>query len=243
VSKKKNKVVVPISGGMDSTVLLHYAASKFKNVYAISFDYGQRHIRELQCADYQINNIRDSDEGINVVLNTTVELPFFRQIAAISSLTNNNIAVDKIKDVCGDPQNLNYVPYRNLMLLSIACAYAESVGANTVYHGAAQADSVAGYWDSSPEFISVINNLTALNRRNKIAIEAPLIGLSKKEIVEFGTKMGVDFGHTWTCYEGLDLSCGVCPACSLRLKGFIDANIKDPLEYSRNIPWDHLLRA
>ena len=235
-----SKVVVPISGGMDSTVLLHEAASKFKNVYAISFNYGQRHIKELECAEKQIEAIRDKESEDNVYFNTTIDLPFFNLIKT-SALLDRNIDVAKAKDVMGDPQTVNYVPFRNMMLLSIACSFAESVGANTVYHGAAQADSVAGFWDSSPEFLPLINNVTSLNRRNKIKIEAPLVNKSKREIIEMGISLGVDFANTWTCYEGLEEACGECTACALRLKGFIDAGIPDPVRYSRSIPWDHLL--
>jgi len=236
----KSKVIVPISGGMDSTVLLHYAAANFDNVYAISFDYGQRHKKELEYADYQINVIREGDDEKNVYFNTVVELPFFNLIKN-SALLNREIDVAKAKDVMGDPQTVNYVPFRNMMLLSIACSFAEQFGATTVYHGAAQADSVAGYWDGSPEFLTAINDVTTLNRRNRIKVEAPLINKSKKEIIEMGIELGVDFSRTWTCYEGLDLACGECTACSLRLQGFIQAGIKDPLAYSKDIPWDRLL--
>jgi 7-cyano-7-deazaguanine synthase len=235
-----SKVVVPISGGMDSTVLLHLAASKFNHVYAISFDYGQRHIKELECAEKQIEIIKSKHTDENVCLNTTIQLPFFKLIGN-SALLDQDIDVAKAKDVMGDPQTVNYVPFRNMMLLSIASSFAESVGADTVYHGAAQADSVAGFYDGSPEFLTAINNVTALNRRNKISIEAPLIDKSKKEIIELGVSLGVDFANTWTCYEGLDEACGECTACALRLKGFIDAGIEDPVKYSRVIPWDHLL--
>jgi len=240
MNEENDKVVVPISGGQDSTVLLHLAAKKFKHVFAVSFDYGQRHKKELECVQWQIDKIRDSDEDININVNTVIDLPFFKLISN-TALLNKEINVPKTVDVIGDPQPLSYVPFRNMIFLSITCAIAEQYGASTVYHGAAQADSVSGSWDGSPEFLSAINNVIALNRRNKIRIEAPLIGLSKKEIIEFGRDLGVDFSRTWTCYEGKDESCGECTACSLRLKGFIDAGIKDPLSYSRNIPWDHLL--
>lgn len=236
----KTGVIVPISGGMDSTVLLHYAAANFDNVYAISFDYGQRHKKELECAEYQINVIREGDDERNVCFNTIVNLPFFNLIKG-SALLSRDIAVAKARDVMGDPQNLNYVPFRNMMLLSIACSFAESLNATTVYHGAAQADSVAGFWDGAPEFLTAINNITDLNRRNKIKVEAPLINKSKKEIIEMGIELGVDFNRTWTCYEGLEQACGECTACSLRLQGFIQAGIKDPLSYSKDIPWDKLL--
>lgn len=235
-----SKVIVPVSGGMDSTVLLHHAAANFDEVFAISFDYGQRHRKELECAEWQINSIRESEDSKNVKFNTIVKLPFFSLITN-SALLNKEIDVAKARDVMGDPQTVNYVPFRNMMLLSIACSFAEGFGADTIYHGAAQADSVAGYWDGSPEFLDEINKLTALNRRNRIKVEAPLIDKSKAEIIKMGLDLGVDFSRTWTCYEGVDLSCGECTACALRLKGFIDAKTKDPLPYSKNIPWDSLI--
>ena len=239
-SNTKTKVVVPISGGMDSTVLLHYAAANFDDVYAISFDYGQRHKKELECADYQINVIREGDDERDVCFNTIVNLPFFSLIKN-SSLLNREIDVAKAKDVIGHPQHQNYVPFRNMMLLSIACSFAEQFKATTIYHGAAQIDSAAGFWDGSQEFLDVINKMTLLNRMNRIRIEAPLLDKSKKEIIELGIQLGVDFSHTWTCYEGLDLACGECTACSARLQGFIQAGIRDPLSYSKDIPWDRLL--
>ena len=230
-NNKQTKVIVPFSGGMDSTVLLHYAAATFDKVYAITFDYGQRHIKELECAEYQINAIRNGEDSKNVFFNTIIELPFFKDITN-SALLNKQINVAKARDVMGDPQTVNYVPFRNLMLLSIACSYAEGFEADTVYHGAAQADSVAGFWDGSPEFLAKINEMTALNRRNRIKVEAPLIDKSKAEIIQMGIDLGVDFSHTWTCYEGLEEACGECTSCSLRLAGMIAAGYRDPIEYT-----------
>lgn len=228
-------VVVPISGGMDSTVLLHHAAANYDDVYAISFDYGQRHIKELECAQFQVNVLKDKIRKHQII-----NLPFFRDIGA-SSLTDHSINVAKTRDVCGEAQTVNYVPFRNMMLLSIACSFAESFGANTVYHGAAQADSVAGFWDGADSFIHAINDVIKLNRMNKISIKAPLISKSKQEIIEMGISLGVDFNRTWTCYEGTDSACGECTACSLRLQGFIQAGIRDPLFYSKSIPWEQLI--
>lgn len=224
-----SKAVVPVSGGIDSSVILAYARDKHTQVFPITFNYGQRHIKELDCAKKQ--------SGDNY---KEIDLTFFRDIAHTSSLTNNNIDVAKTKDVLGDAQTVNYVPFRNQMLLSIACAYAEAVGADTVYHGAALIDSQAGYWDGSIEFLNSINNLIALNRKNKINIQAPLITLTKRDIILEGVKHKVNFDNTWTCYEGRDKACGHCTACSSRIKGFLDAGIKDPLQYERNdIPWNN----
>lgn len=227
------KAVVPISGGMDSSVLLHLAASQYDKVIAISYNYGQKHKdKELNCAALQVESIKVPVEY------KWIDLPFFMSICEVSSLLNTKIAVAKAKDVMGDPQTVNYVPYRNLMLLSISLAIAENAGASTVFHGAAQADSVAGFWDGSEEFLEQINKVSALNRRNKITVQAPLIDKSKEEIIKLGIKLGVDFSKTWTCYEGKEQACGECTACSLRIKGFIDARYIDPLNYKISLPWE-----
>jgi 7-cyano-7-deazaguanine synthase len=223
-----SKAVIPVSGGIDSSVLLAYAKTKHTQVFPITFDYNQRHSKELMYAEMQ------TGDSFN-----KISLPFLRQIANTSSLTNDSIDVAKTRDVLGDAQTVNYVPFRNQMLLSIACAYAEAVGADVVYHGAALIDSQAGYWDGSIEFLNSINNLIALNRKHKISIEAPLIDKTKAEIILMGKNLGVDFARTWTCYEGRNIACGHCTSCSSRIKGFLDAGIKDPLQYERNdIPWN-----
>ena len=230
-----SKCIVPISGGLDSTVLLHYAvkSGRVDDVYAVSFNYGQRHDKELLYAEKTVKELK--------VPHKVVDLRFFNSIADTSSLTNPDIDVAKTRDVLGDAQTVNYVPFRNQMLLTICSAMAESAGADTVFHGAAQVDTQAGYWDGSEEFLESINSLNALNRKNRIKIEAPLIEKSKNEIIEWGNELGVKFNNTWTCYEGKDQACGECTSCSSRLQGFIDAGIKDPLEYSKEIPWDKIL--
>jgi len=230
-----SKCVIPFSGGMDSTTILYHAIKEHDTVYAVSIAYGQRHLqREITAAN---NILNDLNKVCNSISYKVLDLSFFRDVASISSLTNNSINVAKAKDVMGDPQTVNYVPFRNMMMLSICSAYAETVGAEVVYHGAAQADSVAGFWDGSKEFIEAINNVNMLNRRHKIRIEAPLLDKSKADIIKWGMSMGVDYSKTWTCYEGKEQACGVCTACSLRIGGFMAAGIKDPVEYSVKIPW------
>jgi 7-cyano-7-deazaguanine synthase len=229
---QSSKAVVPISGGMDSTVLLHYAADKYDDIVAVSFDYGQKHReKELNCASFQVESLKQQVDY------RFIKIPFFKDICQTSALTNNNIAVAKAKDVMGDPQTVNYVPFRNLMLLSISLGIAESTGASVVFHGAAQADSVAGFWDGSIEFLDQINKVSDLNRRNRIKVLAPLIDKSKAEIIKLGVKLGVNFNNTWTCYEGAEEACGECTACSLRIKGFLDAGYIDPVNYKITIPW------
>ena len=225
------KCIVPVSGGLDSTVILHWAANKGYEVHAVSFNYGQRHFdKEMACAISSCYFKSKTHKRIN--------LDFFKDIVNTSALTNDDIDVAKTKDVLGDPQTVNYVPNRNMMMLSICTAYAESVGAEAVLHGAALVDSQAGFWDGSTEFLEAINNVNALNRRNRIRIEAPLIKMSKEEIIKLGLSLNVDFLDTWTCYEGKDYACGECTACSSRIKGFIDAGYIDPVPYYKDIPWE-----
>jgi 7-cyano-7-deazaguanine synthase len=225
------KSVIPVSGGLDSTVILHMARKEGHEIHAVSYNYGQRHFdKEVICAMSQVGLFAKSHKLINC--------EFIKDIVTTSSLTNDDIDVAKTKDVLGDPQTVNYVPNRNMIMLSICTAYAESIGADTVFHGSALVDSQAGYWDGSQEFLEAINNVNKLNRRNRVTIEAPLIKKSKKDIVELGVKLDVDFGTTWTCYEGRKKSCGKCPACSSRIQGFIEAGYIDPLPYEIDIPWD-----
>ena len=224
------RCVIPVSGGIDSTVILHWVASEGKEVHAVSFNYGQRHFeREMSCA---ISNCYFKSET-----HKRINLDFFKDIVNTSSLVNDKIDVAKTKDVLGDPQTVNYVPNRNMMMLSICTAYAESIGASQVYHGSALVDSQAGYWDGSQEFLKAVNDVNSLNRRSRIEVLAPLILKSKKDIIEKGLEVGVDFSETWTCYEGREKPCGECPACSSRIQGFIDAGYIDPLEYEKDIPW------
>jgi 7-cyano-7-deazaguanine synthase len=226
------RCVIPISGGLDSTIILHHAKKnlKFDEIYCVSFNYGQRHLRELECAEYQCKET-------SVEAHKVLDISFVKDIVTTSSLTNMNIDVAKTKDVLGDPQTVNYVPFRNMMMLSICCAYAESVEADTVFHGAALVDSQAGYWDGSNEFLDSINNVVSLNRRDRITVEAPLIKLSKKEIIELGIQLQVDFKNTHTCYSGNKIADASNPASSSRIKGFIDAGFIDPVKYKQKIPW------
>ena len=135
--------------------------------------------------------------------------------------------------MAGDAQPVSYVPFRNMMFLSIACSYAESVGASVVWYGAAQADSLAGYWDGSIEFLNSINNVINLNRKSKISIEAPLIDKSKSDIIKEGVLLKVNLANTWTCYSNREdgLADANTPSSSLRLRGFIEAGYKDPIQY------------
>lgn len=167
---------------------------------------------------------------------------YLKDISPTSSLTNTNIDNPDISKIAGDAQPVSYVPFRNQMFLTICCAYAESIKAGTVWYGAAEADSLAGYWDGDNSFVYYINKLVSLNRETKITIEAPLISLSKAEIIRQGVLHGVSFKDTWTCYsDRVDgLADVTTPSSSLRVKGFIDAGYRDPIKYIQQDKIDQL---
>ena len=122
-----------------------------------------------------------------------------------------------------------------MIFLSIAASYAEAVGAHIVYHGATKVDSLAGYWDASPEFLPTINDVLALNRETRIKIEAPLIEMDKAEIVKEGVRLEVKFSKTYTCYSGENLCDANSPSSALRIKGFANAGYIDPLPYRQDL--------
>ena len=227
------RLVLSISGGMDSVVLLHMAADRgFKTINLISYNYGQRHVRELDCIQHQIDAIKSKFPDIKVD-HYTADVRFIQHLAPTSSLTNTDIDNPDISKMAGDAQPVSYVPFRNQLFNTIGCAYAESKGADTVWYGAAEVDSLAGYWDGSVEFVDSMNALIALNRENRIQIGAPLLTMSKEAIVKEGVKLGVDFSKTWTCYSNRKdgLADATTPSSSMRVKGFIDAGYQDPIQY------------
>jgi 7-cyano-7-deazaguanine synthase len=230
-----SKAVVIYSGGMDSTVLLEYCIKNHDEVYVLTFDYNQRHKKEIYVAEGYMYN-HHSYHGSKVKEHKTVDLSFFAEIAK-SAITDKNIEVPKMKNIIGEAQNTCYVPNRNMMMLSIACSYAESVEASDVYYGAVAVDNLSGYWDCTSEFVDGINDVLSLNRMNRITVRAPLLFKSKKEIIEMGVELGVDFTRTWTCYKGEEVSCGTCPSCAARIAGFKKAGLVDPLPYEVNINW------
>ena len=231
-----SKCVVIFSGGLDSTVLLHYCMTKFEEVYCLTYNYNQRHKIEI---DRAVNYTTDLGvgEGSKIAQHRVVDLTFYAQLANSSALTNPDIDVPKMKDVIGHPQNAAHVPNRNMTMLSIAAAYAEAIEANDVYYGAALIDDISGHWDGTKEFLNLLNTTLALNRKNKIRVSAPLMVKTKAEIIQWGLELGVDFSKTHTCYQGEEVACGTCPACASRIQGFLDAKLIDPILYAKEIPW------
>jgi 7-cyano-7-deazaguanine synthase len=237
----KEKIVITLSGGMDSSVLLYKAAEEYKEVHTVTFDYGQRHDKELEAAEKQLLNARNDFPNL-IFSNKLLDVKYIKDIADTSSLTNLNIDTPDVKDVMGEAQPKSYVPFRNLMFLSILLSYAEKLKAEEVWYGAAQADSLAGYWDGSVQFVDKMNQICLLNREIDIRVRAPLLEMSKKEIILNGVELGVNFADTYTCYSG-EYPCDANSASSaLRLRGFVDAGLIDPLTYKQQDKLDTVYR-
>ena len=220
------KAVILLSGGLDSTVCMACAKEAGYELYPISFDYHQRHNIELESAKkvaafYQVAK--------HIVIETNMN------VIGGSALTDTSINVPD-GDIKSDEIPVTYVPARNLIFLSYALSYAEAIGAERILIGVNALD-YSGYPDCRPAFIEqfqqVANYATkavAVDKK-EILIETPLLNLSKKEIVELGTKLGAPLHVSHSCYRGGEKACGVCDSCQLRLKGFREAGIVDPVPY------------
>lgn len=215
-----NKVVVIYSGGMDSFTVLHKAVQAGHDVYALSFNYGQRHVKELQCAAQVCQEL-----GIK---HKIVDISAINQLLAGSSLTDDieipegHYAADNMKSTV--------VPNRNMILLSLAVGYAVSLGASQVYYGAHSGDHFI-YPDCRPEFVQKMHDVCQIANYEPVDIISPYLQQTKIEILADGLAMGLDYAKTWTCYNGREKACGKCGSCQERLEAFNLNNATDPLPY------------
>jgi len=218
--------VVLLSGGLDSTVLVHHVTRTLGRapVHALSYRYGQRHARELACARWQA-------EAAGVAARHVVDLAFLGDLLRPgSALIDGGADVPDLAEL--DPDQLTqpptYVPHRNLMLLAVAAAYAEAQGFQDVFYGA-QAQDEYGYWDCTAAFLERTNTVLALNRGLAVTVHAPFLTKKKAEVVAMGLDLGVDFAHTWSCYRGGENACGACPTCVERRNAFRAVGVEDPV--------------
>ena len=216
-----------LSGGLDSATCLAVARSQGYRSYALSFDYGQRHRIELEAAARVASSLGAAEHRV-----VSVDLRAFG-----GSALTDDILVPKTGVGQGIP--VTYVPARNTVFLAFALAWAEVLASSDLFIGVNAID-YSGYPDCRPEFILAFENMANLATKSgvegctHIKIHAPLIQLSKCGIIELGAQLGVDFAMTHSCYDpdARGRSCGLCDSCRLRLKGFADAGLKDPLEYA-----------
>lgn len=236
----EHNVVSVLSGGLDSTILTYILAKKYgkDRVYALSYNYGQKQKRELDMARATCNWI-----GIkHKVLDLSILGEIVKEVSA--NISGTDVSMPTIKDVLGDPQPKTYVPFRNMILNSLAFSFAESNKASHVFTGL-QVHDEYGYWDTSQRFVDSMNAVADQNRSHKVKLEAPFSALSKYEEILIAQELGdVVFEYTLTCYDP-DTdgnSCGKCPSCSERIANFAKAGIKDPIPYNMDIPWDKLIK-
>ena len=219
------KAVVLFSGGLDSTTVLVYALKQGYDVYPLTFSYGQRHAIEIKQSERTLEKYGLMKRQTIFSIDLT---PFVN-----CSLINKNLEVPEFAE---NRIPSTYVPSRNIIFLSIASGMAETLGAEKIFIGVNSVD-YSGYPDCRPEFIDAFNKTITVGTKqgveSGIKVEAPILNMSKKEIVELGMSLGVDYSLTHSCYNPTPdgLSCGICDSCRLRLEGFRQAGFEDPLKY------------
>lgn len=216
----KKKAVVIYSGGMDSFTVLHRALADGFEVYPLSFHYGQRHSKELDCAAAVCEQLG--------LAHKLVDIRSINTLLAGSALTDN-IEVPAA-DYAEGNMKATVVPNRNMILLSLAIGYAVSIDADEVYYGAHSGDHDI-YPDCRPEFVEAMNQVSQLANYKAIPVRSPYLYNSKAEILADGLSMGLDYSQTWTCYNGREFACGNCSACRERLGAFAAHQLTDPLRY------------
>jgi 7-cyano-7-deazaguanine synthase len=229
----EKKAVVLLSGGLDSTTVLAIAGTQGYSTYALSFDYGQNHKVELEAASRVAKQLGAKQHVI-----AQVDL---RSFGGSALTTDQPVPKNRTNEAIGHGIPVTYVPARNTVFLSLALAWAETLGATDIFIGVNALD-YSGYPDCRPEFIEAFETMANLGTKigteggDRIKIHTPLIAMSKKQIVETGLQLGLDYGMTITCYDPSadGEACGECDACHLRLKGFSEAGISDPAKYVRS---------
>jgi 7-cyano-7-deazaguanine synthase len=222
------RAVVLLSGGLDSSTAAAMAKNEGYDLYALTFDYGQRHKKEIDAAKAVGRALGVKDHVI---------ITFDLRKWGGSALTSD-IDVPTDRDVCDMAEDIpvTYVPARNTIFLSFALGYAETIDADTIFIGANQVD-YSGYPDCREEYLRAFETMANLATKAgvegtmRFKIEAPLIKMTKAEIIKEGSRLGLDYGLTWSCYKGGDKPCGQCDSCKLRLAAFEAAGLKDLLEY------------
>ena len=220
------KAVCIISGGMDSALSAKIAQEEGYEIIALHFNYGQRtQTKELEC-------FRKITSDLGATEQYEIDLPFFEQIGA-SALTDRSIEVPTGGIEEGIP--VTYVPFRNGIFLSIAASVAEKHGAEALFIGVVEEDS-SGYPDCRESYIRQMEKAINLGTKDEthIEIKMPLVHMKKSEIVAKSLALDVPLEHTWSCYKSENEACGVCDSCRLRLKGFEEAGVKDPIAYAQN---------
>ena len=230
----EKSAVILLSGGLDSATVAAIARHEGFSLYALSVDYGQRHRFELTAA-------RRVAQAMQVKRHVVLSVDL-AQLGGSALTDRIDVPKDRQRSQMDQDIPITYVPARNTVLLSLALAYAEVVGAADLFLGVNAVD-YSGYPDCRPDFLAAFTQLAnqatkaGVEGRLKFAVHAPLISWTKAQIIRRGTELGVDYGLTHTCYDPdpSGVSCGRCDACQLRLQGFAEAGLRDPLPYQVEI--------
>lgn len=224
-SPLKPRAVLLISGGLDSCVTAAIAAPTYDMAF-LHVNYGQR------TEDRERQAFHDLADAFGVADRLDLDISHLARIGG-SSLTQSDIAVTEA-DLEAMDIPTSYVPFRNANLLAMATSWAEVLGATTLFVGAVSEDS-SGYPDCRPEFFQAFEQVIATGTRpdTHIRIETPIIHLSKREIIEKGVALSAPLDRTWSCYRASDQACGTCDSCALRLRGFQQAGLEDPIPYQQ----------
>ncbi len=228
------KAVCLISGGLDSCVTSFIAKEQGYEIYAISFNYGQLHKKEIDSSNKIVQAVGVEDR---IILDADFQ-KFGKP--SLFKTSSDSIQDHDLKDI-GKEIPSTYVPARNTVFLSLALAYAESIDADAIFIGVNAVD-YSGYPDCRPEYIQAYQKMANLATKKgvegrSIKIEAPLLQLTKSEIIKTGLKLNAPLADTWSCYRGKELACGRCDSCVLRLKGFKDVGAEDPIQYEYYPDW------
>jgi 7-cyano-7-deazaguanine synthase len=218
------KSIVLLSGGMDSALTATIAKSESDSISALHLNYRNRtEMRELKA----FNDVADA---LGIFERLVVDIEFLRAIGG-SSLTDKSIGVTKA-DLSATEIPSSYVPFRNGNFLAIAASWSEIIGANAIYIGAVEEDS-SGYPDCRRSFFDAFERAIEIGTKpeTNIRIVTPVIHLRKSEIVRESVRRGAPIEMTWSCYQSEDLACGECDSCALRLRGFAEAGVEDPISY------------
>lgn len=232
-------VLAVLSGGLDSSVMTMLLVNKYgaQRVSAVSYDYGQKQRVELEKAFGLCNKLGIKHKILNLEILGDIAKPMSANIGG------TDVKMPNIKEVLGDPQPPTYVPFRNLIMLSLTMSVAEVAKASHVFTGL-QVHDEYGYWDTSQRFVDSINAVAVQNRTHKVEVIAPFSELSKRQEIDLAYEMnkGELLSSTITCYNPQDSkSCGVCPSCAERIMNFVKAGYRDPIEYVDSFNWDHAI--
>jgi len=224
---KNMRCVAIISGGLDSTVMLYDLAKQGYSINALSFRYGQKHSKEIECAKWHCRELG--------VVHELVEIPLGKLFRS-SALTNSEIEMPNAH-YTHESQKVTVVPNRNMIMLAIAAGYAESIGAKELFY-AAHANDEAIYPDCRPVFVNHLKETLEVGMYEAPQLIAPYVNITKAEVVTQGMKLQVPFERTWSCYQGNEKPCNFCGTCRERIESFMKNGIRDPL-YTQE-EWDAL---